>query len=81
MLPEAALLLDAPRVVDGRADGAEHAEGAPDERDRARDAERRRVSVERVELARDEFELRWKIPQLELENRVAILLVGGHASE
>ena len=39
MLPEAALLLDAPGVVHRRADGAEDAERAPDQRERAGDAE------------------------------------------
>jgi len=37
--PEAALLLDAPRVIDGRADRAENAERAPYERNRAEDPE------------------------------------------
>ena len=39
VLPEAARLLDAPGIVHGRADRAEDAQRAPDERERADDAE------------------------------------------
>ncbi len=57
VLEVARLLLDAPRVIDGGGNRAEHAHRRPDHEDAARDAELDLCALQLLELHRDEVEL------------------------
>ena len=81
MLPEAALLLHAPCLVDGARDCPEHAERCPDEGEASRDANLDARLSERIELGGDELELRRKVAEDKREDGDAIRLVGCNRAE
>src|SRR5262245_41007983 len=81
MLPVAALLFDAPRVVHRGADRAEKSQRAPYERHRAGDADAKTAGAERIELIGDEIELAGEILQHELQDGRAIRFVGRDLAE
>src|SRR4029453_12603075 len=81
VFPEAALPLDAPRMIDGRADRAEEPHRAPDQRQSPRDAECRIADEKGVELPRDEVELLRKGLDTDPENGRPLLWIGRGAPE
>ena len=78
---EAAAPLDAPRVIDRRRHGVEHAERRPGQRQQAADAEPQRLAAKRVELPGHEIELAREIAEDEADDGVAIGRVRGHHAE
>ena len=81
MAPEVARLLDAPRVIHGGADRAEHAQRAPDQPMPPPMPRRIGRLPERVELRDDEIELPGEIPQHEQQHLLPRVVIGGHAAE
>src|SRR5205814_9714027 len=78
---EAALLLDAPRLVDRARDRAEDAQRRPDQREAAGHADLQARLAERIELRGDEIETRREIPEDEREDGEPLLLARGDRSE
>src|SRR5262245_47273153 len=75
MLQEAALLLDAPGLIDRARDRPEHSKRPPNERQQAADANLHSRGAESVELTRHEIKLGRKVSEHEVEDRHAVLLV------
>ena len=76
MLPEAALLFDAPGFVHRARDRTEEAERRPDESKSSRHTDAKPVGSKRVELIGQEIEPRRKVSEHEPQHAGAVRLIG-----